>query len=110
MSEPTQTSAPATPPAVPAAPAHATSGFFERIEERFLPHGQHAASEGIQLATEGKSDLVAHQSQVFSIAGDILDLLRGVDPDDSPLYAKVAALVPKAYALAGSALDLALKL
>jgi hypothetical protein len=91
-------------------PAAQPPGFFGRIEEHFRPGAERAGAEAGQLAAEGRSALLAHQSTAFHVAGDILDLLRGVDSPDDPLYAKVAALVPKAYALAGSALDLAIKL
>lgn len=113
MSEPTQASTPATPPAAPASPQHAappaepSGGWFTHELAKLIPHAKHAETEVADVAADSRNFVTGHASIVLDFTGDAMALLDLVDPADAALFAAVKALVPKAIAAGQSALTLA---
>ena len=95
----------AVPEAAP--PAQGEPGFFERQIERVLPRAEAAEGEVAHIAADVKAALQDHASTVFDVSGDLMALLKLVDPADAPLAAAVQALVPKVLTMAGTAASLA---
>jgi hypothetical protein len=103
MTESAQATVPASaPPAAASAP-----GFFERMAEHLVPHAEHAGAEAGTIAADVKAALTDHASEVFDVSGDLLALLKLVDPADAALAEAVAALVPKVVSMASSAASIA---
>ena len=103
--QPVQAAPVTTPPATSATPQQ--PGFLGRLEGRFLPHAEaviHGAeAEGLKLTAEFAAGLQDHSGIAFDVAGDVLNLLKVIDPADDAAVAALAALLPKVIDLAGSA-------
>ena len=100
MTETSQAAVPA--PAAPAAP-----GYFERLEDKILPHARHAEADVSSWAADIRAALQDHAGSVFDVAGDVVQLAKLADPADASLFAALDALVPKVLAMAESAARIA---
>jgi|HubBroStandDraft_6_1064221.scaffolds.fasta_scaffold1518704_1 hypothetical protein len=98
-------------PVPPASPVPPHQGPLEHLAARFLPHAEavihDAEAEGLKLTAEFSAALQGHAGEVFDIAGDVMGLLKVIDPGDAVAVEALAALIPKAVAVAGSAARLA---
>ena len=94
-------------PAAPAVPAPQHEGPLERFWDRVTPRAQAAETEAKTLTAEFAAAVQDHSGVAFDVAGDIVQLLHAIDPNDDHAVAAVAALLPKAVALAGTAAKLA---
>lgn len=95
-------------PAPPAAPAEGFFGRAERAVEHVLPHPAAVVLEdAARIATEVAAAVKDHAGVVFDVAGDVLAVLKVVDPADAPAIAAAQVLVPKVLAMAESAAKIA---
>jgi hypothetical protein len=107
------TDQPSQPPGPPSAPPPPPQqpGLIGRLEERLLPHAEHAVQDaeagGLRLTADFAGALQGHAGEVFDLAGDVVGLLKLVDPADDAAVAALAALIPKAYAITASVTRLA---
>jgi hypothetical protein len=102
MTETPAQPAQSAPPAAAAAP-----GYFERIEDKILPHARHAEADVSSWAADIRAALQDHAGSVFDVAGDVVQLAKLADPADASLFAALDALVPKVLAMAESAARIA---
>lgn len=89
-------------PAPPAAPS-AQPGYFQRAEQavqRILPH---AGAVALEDATRIETAVKDHAGTVFDVAGDVLAILKLIDPADAPAITAAQVLIPKVLAMAESA-------
>lgn len=105
MSEPGAPILPPPPP-VPPAPAAGT-GFFTRMEEKILPHAEHLEADVAHVIADAGTAIQDHAGTVYDVSGDVLALLRMIDPADAPLAAAAEALLPKVFAMVAKATALA---
>jgi hypothetical protein len=82
-------------------------GFFTRLEDRFVPHAEHAEADVSTWAADVSTALRDHAGTVFDVSGDLMSLVKLIDPADAPLFAAAEALVPKVYAMVQKATALA---
>jgi hypothetical protein len=107
LSETTQAPPPApVPPAavelIPGAEPH--TGFLERV----LHPGEarHAAAETARVAPVVAAAVRDHASTVFDVAGDVLAVVKLVDPGNTAAIGAAEALLPKVLAMTTSAAGL----
>lgn len=88
----------------PASAEPAPPGFFTRLEDKILPR---AEADAARITIDVAAAVQAHAGQVFDVAGDVLALLKLVDPADAALASSAAALLPKVLGMAESAAKVA---
>ena len=98
---------PETPPEGTAPEGGEEEGFLERAAGHLLPHLEHAEAEAGHISAEVRAELQEHAVTVFGVAGEVLSVLKAVDPADAALFAAAGALVPKVYAMVEKAAVLA---
>lgn len=87
MSEP----APESPPE--------QGGFFTRAEHALLPHLEHGEAEAEHVLADAAALARDHAGQVYSIAGELMTVLKLIDPADAALFTAAEAFLPKLFAL-----------
>jgi hypothetical protein len=93
--------------ASPPLPEPDQGGFFTREFGKILPHAERTEAEAGQVAADVKAALQDHAGTVFDVSGDVLAVLKLIDPADAPLAAAAGALLPKVLAMAEKAAALA---
>jgi hypothetical protein len=91
----------------PDPPAGTEPGFFPRLEDRVLPHAQHAEAGAAAFAADVSTALRDHAATVLRGTADAMDVLRLIDPADADLFAEAEALVPRLLGMAESAARIA---
>lgn len=94
-------------PAPPAAQPAPQPGFIGRLEEKILPHAEAAAATAKTITAELSAGIQEHSGVAWDVAGDVVNLLKVIDPNDDAAVAALAALLPKAVTLAASAARIA---
>lgn len=91
-----------------AAPPAATDhpGYFQRAEqavEHLIEHPAAMLVGAARIAPEIAAAARDHAGTVFDVAGDILAVLKVIDPQDAAAIEAAEVLVPKVLAMAESA-------